>query len=113
MAEYIHRDVSEIHEYQCSGNGKGYCQHDNQRILETFKLGGKDEVDKQDCQDEGKHQAGRTLAILFGVAGEGGAEGVVQRFFGYLVHFVQSLSDSLAIGKPGRDSGGHKTVVTV
>lgn len=65
LAEYIHRDAAEIHEYQCARNGKGHGQHDNQRVLETFELGGKNQVDKQDGQDESEHQAGRTFAVLF------------------------------------------------
>ena len=32
LAEYIHRDVSEIHEYQRAGNGERHRQHDNQRV---------------------------------------------------------------------------------
>ena len=65
LAEYIHCDVSEIHEYQCAGNGKGHRQHDNQRVFEAFELGGQNQVDKQDCQNESEHQTGRAFTVLF------------------------------------------------
>ena len=113
LAEYIHRNPPEIHEHQCAGNGERHRQHDNQRVLEAFELGGKNQVNQHDGQDEGEHQTGGTLPILFGVSGQCGTEGLVQRLLGNLVHFVQTLSDGLAVCQSRGDGGGNETVVTV
>ena len=65
------------------------------------------------ARDEGEHQTGGAFAILLGVSGQCGTEGLVQCLLGNLVHFVQSLPDGLPVGKPRGDGGGHETVVTV
>ena len=77
LAENIHRLPGREHKYQRSGDSQRYGQHDDERVFETFELGGEDQVDQYDGQHEGEHQARRTFAELFRVAGQRGAERVV------------------------------------
>ena len=57
LAEDVHGDIPEIHEYQCAGNGKWHGEHDDERVFKAFELRRKDEVNQRQRQDKGKHQA--------------------------------------------------------
>ena len=78
-------------------NSQRHCQHDNQWIFETFKLGCQNQVNQKDSQDKGEHQTGRTFTIFFRVSRQGGAESIVQCFLGNLIHLVQTLPDCFSI----------------
>ena len=88
---------------QSSGNSQRHCQHDNQRVFETFKLGCQNQINQKDSQDKGEHQARGAFTIFFGVSRQGGAESVIQCFFGNLIHFIQTLPDGFAVCQSGRD----------
>ena len=58
LAEYVHGNATGIHENQCSCNGQRNGKHDDERVLETFELCRQNKIDKYQCQNESKHQAG-------------------------------------------------------
>ena len=113
LAEDVHGDAAEVHEHQGTGDGQRYGEHDDERVFEALELGGKNQVNQYQSQDEGEHQAGGAFPVVFRITRQGGTESIVQSLGRYLVHFFQSLADGLSFGQSGRDGGRDEPVIVV
>ena len=79
--------------------------------LETLELSRENQVDQQDGQHEGEHQARRTLAELFRIAGQRRAEVVAEHLGGDAVHLVEPLAMVLPLASPADTVVEMKRVV--